>query len=129
MIIGLAISLIVAVWADSQSLTICRFTRIKETWVHYLVDPLVEPELLDPEPVDGLDVEGDEGLEVDGLDVEGDEGLEVDGLDGFRALVRPLVTEDNGLEDDVVVVVVDGGVDANVGVGFERLTLIGLNVD
>ena len=80
------------------------------------MDPLVEPELLDPEPVDGLDVEGDEGLEVDGLD-------------GFSALVRPLVTEDNGLEDVVVVVVVGGGVDANVGVGFERLTLIGLNVD
>jgi hypothetical protein len=95
------------------------------------VDPLVEPELLDPELVEGLDVDGDEGLDVDGLDVDGDEGLDVDGLDvedGFKALVRPLVTEDNGLEDDVVVVVVGGVVDVNVGVGFERLTLIGLNV-
>jgi hypothetical protein len=111
------------------------------------VDPLDEPELLDPEldepeldepePVDGVlvDVDGEVGVEVEGgvVDVEGGvvdvEGgvVDVEGLDGFKALLA----EDSRLGFDAVKVlgvVVDNGVDANVGVGVLRLTLIGLNV-
>ena len=106
------------------------------------MEPLVEPELLDPEldepePVDGVlvDVEGELGVEVDGgvVDVDGgvvdvDGGVvDVEGLVGFKALLA----EDNRLGFDavnVLGVVVDNGVDANVGVGVLRLTLIGLNV-
>lgn len=97
------------------------------------MDPLNEPELLDPElddpeldepePVDGVlvDVDGEVGVDVDGGVVD------VEGLVGFKALLA----EDNRLGFDavnVLGVVVDNGVDVNVGVGVLRLTLIGLNV-
>jgi hypothetical protein len=96
-----------------------------------LLDPeLDEPELDEPEPVDGVlvDVDGEVGVEVEGgvVDVEGGV-VDVEGLVGFKALLA----EDNRLGFDAVSVlgvVVDNGVDANVGVGVLRLTLIGLNV-
>lgn len=108
----------------------------------HLVDPLDEPELLDPvepeldepEPVDGVlvDVDGEVGVDVDGevgveveggvVDVEGG-GVDVDGW------VKPFKVEDSGLVVvDGVEVLNDDGVDINVGVGVLRLTLMGLKV-
>jgi hypothetical protein len=97
----------------------------------HFVDPLLEPELVDGLLVDGggeVDVEGGGEVDVDGGLVDEDGGVEVDvegGLVDVGGGDKALVVDDSGL---VVVVVVDGGVDAKVGVGFERLTLIGLNV-
>jgi hypothetical protein len=102
------------------------------------VDPLVEPELLDPEldepePVDGVlvDVEGELGVDVEGgvVDVEGGvvdvEGGGVD-VDGW---VNPFRVEDSELVvADGVEVLNDDGVDINVGVGVLRLTFMGLKV-
>lgn len=96
----------------------------------HFVDPLLEPELVDGLLVDGglVDVEGGGEVDVDGGLVDEDGGVEVD-VEGALVDVeggdKALVVDDSGL---VVVVVVDGEVDANVGVGLERLTLIGLNV-
>lgn len=104
----------------------------------HLVDPLDEPELLDPEldepePVDGVlvDVDGELGVEVDGgvvdvdggvVDVEGG-GVDVDGW------VNPFRVEDSELAVvEGVEVLNDDGVDINVGVGVLRLTFMGLKV-
>jgi hypothetical protein len=111
----------------------------------HLVDPLVEPELLDPEldepePVDGVlvDVEGELGVDVEGgvVDVEGGvvdvEGgvVDVEGggvdVDGW---VNPFRVEDSELVVvEGVEVLNDDGVDINVGVGVLRLTFMGLKV-
>jgi hypothetical protein len=116
------------------------------------VDPLDEPELLDPDPldepvepeldepelVDGVlvDVDGEVGVDVEGgvVDVDGEVGVDVEGgvvdvegLVGFKALFA----EDSRLGFEavnVLGVVVDNGVDVNVGVGLLRLTLMGLKV-
>jgi hypothetical protein len=109
------------------------------------VDPLDEPELLDPDPldepvepeldepelVDGVlvDVDGEVGEDVEGVDVEGGvvdvEGGGVD-VDGW---VNPFKVEDRGLVVvDGAEVLNDDGVDINVGVGVLRLTLMGLKV-
>jgi hypothetical protein len=102
------------------------------------VDPLDEPELLDPEldepePVDGVlvDVEGELGVDVEGgvVDVEGGvvdvEGGGVD-VDGW---VNPFRVEDSELVVvEGVEVLNDDGVDINVGVGVLRLTFMGLKV-
>ena len=116
------------------------------------MDPLDEPELLDPDPldepvepeleepelVDGVlvDVDGEVGVDVEGevVDVDGEVGVDVEGgvvdvegLVGFKALFA----EDSRLGFEavnVLGVVVDNGVDVNVGVGLLRLTLMGLKV-
>jgi hypothetical protein len=97
----------------------------------HLVVPLVEPELLDPEldepePVDGVlvDVDGEVGVEVEGgvVDVDGG-GVDVEGW------VNPFKVEDSELVAvEGVEVLNDDGVDINVGVGVLRLTFMGLKV-